>query len=743
MLLRLWDRSPALQGVLGVLAALALAGQAFGALRASWQVLWPAALELHAISQGLSSGLLGLGHIGGVLAILGFLCLSERWQLLGPIEPEAIIVRGAAAPRVNGTYFRAEPYNERPSYRNPNGSVIYFSGGLWKMNDEDSFSGWHYSQKPGLANRPPSGVWTTEGYRGPNMRPLPIVSHQWRSPECSFLVVTGAGGSGARCNGTYRRSPEFHEKCPVFRQVGGDSVLFRRGGLWLINYKNDFGGWYYSQKADLACPNLPPEGKWTTKGYAVGDANPAPTVRRHTGTRPKEEPEVPQMVEVWIEGAEGKGKPLNVCYRPGGTLHGRPVYLNGTKKVYFDGIAMCWKVSLGSETSWLHSHPSTSNRPPQGLWTGKDCEAKDPCPKPKVYLFEPRLIILEWAHESGRKELYLPEGVVNERPLYLRQDGLSVIIWEEGSWKVGPRDGEGCFYCIGCSADYPPAGMWRLGPRGKGEPPIVTSQVYARAPERSVGEASGTAPRGQSLSTLASALQLELSRSPAKLRPRSLEPFASAADCRVGDRVCMLPRNQSEPAVQASSVTWNTSYALMCKEVGTVKHIDLPSGMFWVHFNKGRKLLLPFKACSPVWRILVRDGARLNGDYVQRGWHQDRPKYRFERFAVYYGDDGAWHIGAKSGQGRSCRISSEDPIPPEGRWTSESQPGVDSAPTVARELDRDESCVEEVPPGLAPCAEETVVETAAGPDEIVAAQLGVEERAESSQDEEWLLPVTE
>jgi hypothetical protein len=177
----------------------------------------------------------------------------------------------------------------------------------------------------------------------------------------------------------------------------------------------------------------------------------------------------------------------------------------------------------------------------------------------------------------------------------------------------------------------------------------------------------------------------------------------------------------------------------MCREVGTVKHIDLPSGMFWVHFNKGQKLLLPFKACSPVWRILVRDGARLNGDYVQRGWHQDRPKYCFERSAVYYGN-GAWHIGAKSSQGCSCRIFSEDPVPPEGLWTSEGQPGVDPAPTVTRELDRDESCVEEVPSGSAPCVKETAAEIAADTDEITTAQL--EERAENSQDEEWLLPVS-
>lgn len=98
------------------------------------------------------------------------------------------------------------------------------------------------------------------------------------APSVDF-VITGAGGVGAVVNGSYRQAGE-HEGRPMYRQVGGESVLFFRG-FWKLNDTTRTCVWRYS--VPDATGEKPPTGPWTTYGYSLADAQPPPTVAEPSG----------------------------------------------------------------------------------------------------------------------------------------------------------------------------------------------------------------------------------------------------------------------------------------------------------------------------------------------------------------------------------------------------------------------------------------------------------------------------
>lgn len=93
------------------------------------------------------------------------------------------------------------------------------------------------------------------------------------APDVDF-VVAGAGGVGSAVNGSYRQAGELEGR-PMYRQVGGECVLFFRG-FWKLNDTARTCVWRYSMHN--ATGERPPTGPWTTYGYSLEDALPAPTV---------------------------------------------------------------------------------------------------------------------------------------------------------------------------------------------------------------------------------------------------------------------------------------------------------------------------------------------------------------------------------------------------------------------------------------------------------------------------------
>ena len=87
--------------------------------------------------------------------------------------------------------------------------------------------------------------------------------------------VSGAGGVGAAVNGRYVQNG-VHLDRPVYAQVGGEAVIYF-SDCWKINGARGYDGWLYA--VESATGALPPTGRWTTFGYDIGDADPAPIVK--------------------------------------------------------------------------------------------------------------------------------------------------------------------------------------------------------------------------------------------------------------------------------------------------------------------------------------------------------------------------------------------------------------------------------------------------------------------------------
>lgn len=89
--------------------------------------------------------------------------------------------------------------------------------------------------------------------------------------------MTGAGGRGVGCNGTYTKQGTHMGKA-VYRTTRGRGLIYWRG-FWKMSNSDakggDFRGWFYSVKDSSG--NAPPTGRWTTAPNVPG-ADPPPTL---------------------------------------------------------------------------------------------------------------------------------------------------------------------------------------------------------------------------------------------------------------------------------------------------------------------------------------------------------------------------------------------------------------------------------------------------------------------------------
>ncbi|NBR24498.1 MAG: hypothetical protein EBU08_12145, partial [Micrococcales bacterium] len=73
---------------------------------------------------------------------------------------------------VNGEYVPFGEHCGKPRFQHSNGSTLFYSQGMWKINDEPAPTGWYYAVLSS-EELPPEMEWTTEGYDGRNANPPP------------------------------------------------------------------------------------------------------------------------------------------------------------------------------------------------------------------------------------------------------------------------------------------------------------------------------------------------------------------------------------------------------------------------------------------------------------------------------------------------------------------------------------------------------------------------------------------
>ena len=191
-----------------------------------------------------------------------------------------IVVSGAGGKGAacNGTYTFAREHEGRPLYRHESGrSTLYFNG-YWKLSPRGDLDAWCYSHQ-GESFEVPIGPWGRHGYESEDVDPCPTVSVPAARPK---FVVSGAGGKGAPCNGTYAFSRE-HEGRPLYKKEGGAAIIYFKKD-WKLNDHGSTQGWYYSC-ASRGCGealgtalNEPPTGQWSREGYNSPDVEPCPIV---------------------------------------------------------------------------------------------------------------------------------------------------------------------------------------------------------------------------------------------------------------------------------------------------------------------------------------------------------------------------------------------------------------------------------------------------------------------------------
>ncbi|CAE7567909.1 traf6-b [Symbiodinium natans] len=186
----------------------------------------------------------------------------------------------------------------------------------------------------------------------------------------AVFIVSGAGGVGASVNGVYSCVGTLNGKSK-YQLQDGRAILYYHD-FWKINYRDDESGWYYSHPDEKS--ESPPLGEWTTEGYFLGNAEPAPTVAVELMTQ-----------ELWVSGAGGVGCTVNGLYTLTESLNGRPKYqqVNGRAIMYFNEH---WKLNYRDDVSgWYYQHPDASSEtPPNGYWTTEGYFFDDADPPPVV-----------------------------------------------------------------------------------------------------------------------------------------------------------------------------------------------------------------------------------------------------------------------------------------------------------------------------------------------------------------------
>jgi hypothetical protein len=544
----------------------------------------------------------------------------------------------------NGEYRPNGTHNERIKYKMINGTaIVYYNQGAWRMNDEDITSGWFY-QVNSDALYPPEGAWTTEGYDSADANPPPLVEHSPAPPEAPPILDWSDCAVG--------------EQVRVFPADIAEEPTRNSAAHWTRSCAEHAGqvATIVTVDEDNTLQLRFDDGAllW----FAVGSC---------TKTLVAPEPEH-QNVEIWVTGAGGRGVSLNGRYAKVGLHRGRPV-------IYFNND---WKMSPSSLTGWFYSVVGNFTLPPDGPWTTHGYGSRDVLPAPHVHLCRPYIFTLTEAGgiaEDTNGE-YRQVDILNDRPKYKQIDGTSIIYWVNGFWRINYRDcTAGWYYCVRSDEPYPPEGQWTLEGynSGNASPIPLVSRRELRPEDVLPPSPSGRAMR-------------------------------STADCRVGDRVQVLPIELAEQPTRDSAATWTEACAAKCGQEGTIVHVDRDQTIR-VRFEDGRHLWLSVRSCALVqvhtpvsWRVHVRGaggrGARLNGPYEQDGEHNGRPLYRQivpdvrPKGVIYYGEDNAWRISPGSLGGWFYGIQTEANNPPEGQWGTHGFTGGDVLPAPMVELER-------------------------------------------------------
>lgn len=502
---------------------------------------------------------------------------APRAEAIERLEPPLdILVQGAGGygRAVNGRYRAQGQHNGRPLYRQIGGSsVMYYFPHMWRLNDEDSLSGWYYSRED-TALLPPQGQWTTVGYQGRDVNPPPFIRHMGapqaldvtafheRFPH-GVVVVEGAGGVAAPVNGIFRFHG-LHQHHSRFHQEGGQAIIYW-DTAWRINYRHDTGGWYYCVDDPEGALELPPTGTWTTEGYTAGNADPPPLVRC-VGFQDRTE--APHIIRVSIARANGQRR--NEIYIPCGSHAGRTKYrLRGDIKIIYyrvEDVGGVWCMNAeDTTTAWLYEAPGESEWPPEGLWR--------------------------------------PRGDHDDRNVDLL--------------------------------------------------PLVEHQATLAPP-----------------------------------------PIESWRSCRQGQDVRVLPVELAEGPTRASAANWTRDSADHAGQIGRILRVDTDNTLL-LRFDDDRELWYAVGSCTalleppelierPTLEAWVEGagqrGACLNGRFIEDGQHGGRPKYRkVDSGAVLYWHR-SWKLSLGSLRGWLYSVLDTSLLPPEGPWTTQGYGGRDVLP---------------------------------------------------------------
>jgi hypothetical protein len=124
-----------------------------------------------------------------------------EWHYMPDRTQADIMVSGAGgvgAP-TNGRYTQIDVWNDKPKFKHVSeGSIIYFDGGAWYINDEDDTTAWLYKASQSETAPLCFGEWTTEGYDGGDADPPPIVTQARLMEPDDVVVATSAFMSNSK-----------------------------------------------------------------------------------------------------------------------------------------------------------------------------------------------------------------------------------------------------------------------------------------------------------------------------------------------------------------------------------------------------------------------------------------------------------------------------------------------------------------------------------------------------------------
>ncbi|CAE7662322.1 Ufd4 [Symbiodinium pilosum] len=96
-------------------------------------------------------------------------------RLVGRVTSVLVQGAGGVGDSCNGRYHIEGCFNGKPKFKKQGGSAIMYYAGRWKINHQDSTTGWYYCYPDCDVPTPPTGHWSTQGYSNGDADPAPTV----------------------------------------------------------------------------------------------------------------------------------------------------------------------------------------------------------------------------------------------------------------------------------------------------------------------------------------------------------------------------------------------------------------------------------------------------------------------------------------------------------------------------------------------------------------------------------------